>query len=112
MAEKNARKATNTSKPKESELGQQTYIDMDQVLATYADGFMVANAQHNFSIYFFEKQLPHSVKVKRRETVQLQTSTLKCVARIVIPQNMVDSLLDTIAENRGVVIDRKKGSVK
>jgi hypothetical protein len=104
MAE--TKKSAKPGKPE-----QLTYVDMDQVRATYADGFMVASDKHTLSIYFFERQFPHSASFVPKETVQLQASTLKCVARVVLPQNMAASLLDTMAGNQGVVIKRN-GSVK
>jgi hypothetical protein len=84
------------------------FIGMDQLLAVYADAFLVTAAGGVYTLYFFQNQLPGKFTGTIMETGQVQTKESKAVARIVITPDALVSFVKALAAHAGLRVEGKK----
>jgi hypothetical protein len=85
-------------------------VGTDEVVATYADVFVLLNEQDTglASIYFYQRRLAdRDMALGTTETVTITSGNAKCVGRVLLSQQGVEKLLEALAENRGFTLARK-----
>ena len=82
MAKKQIRKQPN--EPHSKEKGEELeFVGMGDVVALHADAFFVLQNGDNFSIYFFQHDIP-PLKREIKKTEAIATKRTKCFARIAV----------------------------
>jgi hypothetical protein len=81
------------------------FTGMDQLLAVYADAFLVTGTGGMFTLYFFQGQLPASFKGTLTQTEQLKTEQAKGVARIVVTPEGLHNLVKSMAQHVGLKVE-------
>jgi hypothetical protein len=76
---------------------QSEFYGMDQVLAVYADGYVVSRSGGAYTLYFFQSQLPDGYTGDGQTT----TNRHKCVGRIVLAnEDSLDRFLAVLTKHR------------
>lgn len=98
-----------TAKAAEQRAGQIETVGSDEVLALYADVFVVANetGTNMASLYFYQRTLQDRAATLGGTEVDLSISRAKCISRIVLAPEAADKFLQALADNRGFVVTRK-----
>jgi hypothetical protein len=81
------------------------FTGAENILALYADAFMVAKAQDGmFAVYFFQNQLPDLLQRQLRSQEDIKTTKTRCVSRIVLSPAGMRKLVEAMASNMGLAI--------
>jgi hypothetical protein len=81
------------------------FTGTQNILALYADAFMVGRAQDGmFAVYFFQNQLPDLLQKQLRMQEELTTTKTTCVSRIVLSPAGMRKLVDAMASNMGLTV--------
>jgi hypothetical protein len=75
------------------------FVGMDQVVALYADSFLVAHMADAFTLFFFQNQVPSVKAGVLGSTSKLESAQAKCISRIVISETGFKKLLESMAKN-------------
>ena len=78
------------------------YVGADRVAAIYADNFLFTTDQV-FSIYFYQNLLPHTMEVGSGRG-QVTPNQSQCIARMVMPSELSDKFLKTLAKHKGFTL--------
>jgi hypothetical protein len=86
------------------------FVGMGDVLALHADAFFVLQNGDNFTLYFFQHQIPN-LKREIQKTEAIATKQTKCIARIAVSQvgfvNLMQALIHH-AKGAGLVREATK----
>jgi hypothetical protein len=79
---------------------QPEFYGMDQVLAVFADVYVVAQSGGAYTLYFFQSQLPETVEgVGQTKTYGTR---YKCVGKVVLASKAsLDKFLEVVKKNLG-----------
>lgn len=86
-------------KPVEAGEKRLDFIGMDQVVALYADSFLVAHMADVFSLFFFQNQVPPIKAGILGSASKLEAQQAKCISRIVISEAGFRKLLESMERN-------------
>ena len=73
------------------------YYGAENVIGIFADLAMVSHSTGNFTLYFYQIQIPETESIKALK--EMEVLPARCVSRVVLSPPLVDQLYEAMGKN-------------